>query len=89
MISMKCSVRRVQSFEKCIFVLYIVLLAAKDLSYTADGLSTTNERSMYSSIKIIIINLLFSIDLIGSNFGLYWMNYSTKWSVEVYRFIDI
>lgn len=46
----KCSVRRVQSFEKCIFVLYFVLLAAIDLSYTVDGLSTTNERSMYSHI---------------------------------------
>lgn len=64
MISLKCSVRRVQSFGKHIFVLYFVLFAAIDISYTVDGLSTTNERSMYSNLIEFFLFMLFTLVLV-------------------------
>lgn len=46
MTSLKCSLR-LQPCRQWIFVLYFVLITIIDLNYV-DGLSTTNERGMYS-----------------------------------------
>lgn len=44
----KCTQRKMQSFKQWIFVLYIVLLTIIEFSCSVDGLSTANERGMYS-----------------------------------------
>lgn len=60
MISMRCSVARMQSLKKWIFVLFIVLLIIIDLKCTVDGLSTANERGMYvSDIILFYFSFLF------------------------------
>lgn len=88
MISLKCSVRRVQSFGKHIFVLYFVLFAAIDISYTVDGLSTTNERSMYSNLIEFFLFMLFTLVLVfwfGKMDGVDFDSY--EWNIVLIVFV--
>lgn len=88
MISLKCSVRRVQSFGKYIFVLYFVLFAAIDISYTVDGLSTTNERSMYSNLIEFFLFMLFTLVLVfwfGKMDGVDFDSY--EWNIVLIVFV--
>lgn len=88
MISLKCSVRRVQSLGKHIFVLYFVLFAAIDISYTVDGLSTTNERSMYSNLIEFFLFMLFTLVLVfwfGKMDGVDFDSY--EWNIVLIVFV--
>lgn len=59
--SLKCSTLRLQPYRQWIFVLYFVLLTICDFSCTVDGLSTTNERGMYSNTIFFFIKFLLIV----------------------------